>query len=93
MITQYQIDGELDANRLIENLADDDMRSLVGEIAMIDWDAKTVSEDIRRYAKQLVDRKRKRIRTRLQQELAKAEAEGNQARADDILTELKGYGL
>ena len=93
MITQYQIDGELDANRLIENLADDDMRSLVGEIAMIDWDSKTVSEDIRRYAKQLVDRKRKRIRTRLQQELAKAEAEGNQARADEILTELKGYGL
>jgi DNA primase len=93
MITQYQIDGELDANRLIENLADEEMRSLVGEIAMIDWDSRTVSEDIRRYSAQLIERKRKRIRTRLQQELAKAEAEGNQTRAAEILTEMKGYGL
>lgn len=93
MITQYHMDGELDANRLLENLADEEIRSLVGEIVMIDWDPQTVGEDIRRYANQLMERKRKRIRTRLQQELAKAEAEGNHDRANEILAELKGYGL
>ncbi|MBD3401769.1 DNA primase [candidate division GN15 bacterium] len=93
MITQYQSDGELDPGRLIELFADDEMKSLVGEIAFIDWPPDSVSEETRAHASRILEEKRKKIRKQLQRELSEAEAAGDTDRADEILEQLKSYGL
>jgi hypothetical protein len=41
----------------------------------------------------MLERKRKKIRTRLQDELKKAEEAGDQEKADQIIKEMTRYGL
>ncbi|MDX9856767.1 MAG: DNA primase [candidate division Zixibacteria bacterium] len=93
MITQYQSSGELDAARLLETFQDDEMKSLVGEISFIEWPPESVSEQTRAHTSRIIEERRKKIRLRLQRELAEAEATGDTDRANQLLEELKGYGL
>lgn len=93
MIDRYRIEGELDPGHLIENVADEELQSVIGEIAMIDWEPETIGEESQKFVDQILKRKRRRIRAKLQEELAAAEAAGDQDRADELLRELKSYGL
>lgn len=93
MITQYKEKGQVSANKLIENFADEESISLLTEIASVDWEPATVEVEARKFTQQLLKRKQKKIRARLQKELAQAEAEGDHDRASRILEELKSYGL
>ena len=93
MIDRYRIEGELDPGHLIENVADEELQSVIGEIAMIDWEPETIGEESQKFVDQILKRKRRRIRARLQEELAAAEAAGDQEKADELLRELKSYGL
>ncbi|MDD3732437.1 MAG: DNA primase [candidate division Zixibacteria bacterium] len=93
MITQYKDKGQVIANKLIENFADEESISLLTEIASVDWEPATVEVEARKFTQQLLKRKQKKIRARLQKELAQAEADGDHDRANRILEELKSYGL
>lgn len=93
MITQYQATGEVDASRLLETFQEDEMKSLVGEISFIEWPPESVTEETRAHATRIIEERRKKIRLQLQRELAEAEASGDTDRANQLLEELKGYGL
>lgn len=93
MIQQYRELGVVNPNRLIESFADDEMVSLLTELATIEWPPEDVEDETRNYVRLLTERKRKRIRTDLQKELAQAEALGDHKRAEEILQQIKSYGL
>jgi DNA primase len=93
MIQQYKERGLLDARALVENLADDSSISLLTEVASIDWPTDQIAGEAKRYIQLMHEKRTKRIRAQLQQELAQAEAAGDQKKADSILQQLKSYGL
>lgn len=93
MITQYQNSGELDAARLLETFQDEEMKSLVGEISFIEWADEDISKETRAHAEKIIEERRRKIRQRLQRELAEAEAAGDTERTIALVEELKGYGL
>lgn len=91
--SQYASTGRLDIGRLIADIDDTEAVSLLTEIA-----AEEVEPEIRRAeaSERLADfteRKRKRVRARLQEALARAEAAGKHDEAEALLEELKVYGL
>jgi DNA primase len=90
---QYRSTGRVDAKELVDNAQDPSFASLVTEIASTEWEPEQVESETRRLVQQMIDEKRKRIRTRLKQELAQAEAQGDHERAGQILQEMKRYGL
>ncbi len=93
MIQQYRELGVINPNRLIESFADEEMVSLLTELATKEWVPEEVETETRNYVRLLTERKRKRIRTDLQKELAQAEALGDHKRAEEILQQIKSYGL
>lgn len=93
MINQYRTAGRVDAKVLVDNSRDPSFTSLVTEIASAEWEPEQLEGETRKFVKQIIDEKQKRIRARLKQELSRAEAEGNHRRAGEILQELKRYGL
>lgn len=93
MIQQYRSLGLLNANRLVESLADDTAISLLTEIASTEWEPDLVESETRRYVQQILERKRKRIRADLQKQLADAEATGDHDKANALLVQLKSFGL
>ena len=93
MITEYRERGYVRADKLLEKFADEDSISLITEIAAVDHDPDTVESETRKFTEQILKRKQKKIRVRLQQQLAEAEAAGDNDRANQILRELKSYGL
>ncbi|MEE8576591.1 MAG: DNA primase [candidate division Zixibacteria bacterium] len=93
MITQYRMDGELDAQRLVETLADDSLVSVLGEVSMIEWEPENISKDIRDFTTGIVNRKRKRIREDLRKELQAAQTAGDKDKEEEILDQMKSYGL
>ncbi len=93
MIQQYRSRGLVDATSLVENLADDSTISLLTEVATIEWPPDKIPSETKRYIQLMSERKIKRIRADLQKELANAEASGDQTKADQILQQLKSYGL
>ena len=93
MIVHYRDRGVLKVTALVEDLADEEMKSLATELATVEWDAGVIPQEIRRYRDEMLDRKRKKIRTRLQDELKEAEEAGDQEKADQIIKEMTRYGL
>lgn len=93
MINQYRTTGRIDAKTLVDNSQDAHFASLVTEIASTDWEPEQLEGETRKFVKQIIDEKQKRIRTRLKQELAQAEAEGDNEKANRILQEMKSHGL
>ncbi len=93
MIQQYRSLGLLNANRLVESLADDAAISLLTEIASTEWEPDLVESETRRKVKQFIERKRKRIRTELQKQMNDAAAAGDKNKADEILRQIKSIGF
>ncbi|MDH4156881.1 MAG: DNA primase [candidate division Zixibacteria bacterium] len=93
MISQYQTHGLVDAKKLIDNIHDESFASLVAEVALTEWERDKIESEAHRLVKLMLEAKRKRIRQRLQKELAQAEADGDNEKAGRILEELKSYGL
>lgn len=90
---QYAASGGLDIGRLIADIDDQEAVSLLSEIAAEDVDPVQRRQEAEERLADFVDRKRRRVRTRLQDELAKAEAAGKHEIAEQLLEELKAYGL
>jgi len=93
MINQYQTAGAVDAKVLVDNAKDPEFASLVTEIASTEWDPAQLEGETRKLVKQIIEGKQKRIRAKLRQELARAEAEGNHEEANRILQQMKDHGL
>ncbi len=93
MIDQYKAHGLVDAKKLIDNIHDENFASLVAEVALTEWERDKIESEARRLVKLMLEAKRKRIRQRLQKDLAQAEADGDNDKAGRILEELKSYGL
>lgn len=85
---QYRDIGIIEAKALIDNSTDFRFISLISEIATIDWDKDEVEQQIRLRIRQISDDKKKRQRKKLLQELAEAEAAGNQDKANQLLDEI-----
>jgi len=93
IINQYRTNGVIDARYLIDNVQDSDFVSLVTEIASTEWESDKIEPETHRFVNMIVEEKLKRIRNKLQKELAEAEKAGDQKKADQILQEIKSYGL
>lgn len=89
IIQQYKDIGVIDAKALIDNSNDPTFISLISEVAAIDWDDDMVESETRSLVKQMMIEKRKRLRRKLQSELAKAEAENDQKKANQLLVEIQ----
>jgi len=93
MVTQYQKEGVIDANRLVEHFQDETSVSMLTELAAVDWDHEKVDSETRDRIKDFLERKKKYIRSQLQKELIQAEADGDQEKANQLLEQLKNHGL
>ncbi|UCE23282.1 MAG: DNA primase [Candidatus Zixiibacteriota bacterium] len=93
IISQYKTVGVVDARKLIDSVEDAGFISLITEVASVPWNDETIEQETRKSVKRILQEKSKRIRTRLQKELAEAEASGDERKADDILQQLRSYGL
>ena len=89
VLNQYKTVGVIDARGLVDNTKDQEFISLITEIATVDWETEKVESETRHFVKLLIDEKKKRQRQKLQQELAQAESNGDQNKADIILEEIK----
>lgn len=93
MATQYTETGDLSPHRLIENATDEQMAAVVSELASKGWDTESIDAEARVVVAEFVKRRQAAIRNRLKDSIRNAEAEGDQDRADEILQEMKKYGL
>lgn len=93
MARQYGESGRLEATSLIDLLADDEAVGRLSEIASIDWPLDQVASELRVFVTEFIQRKQKRIRNRLQRELAEAEAAGDNEKASELLQLIRRYGL
>ncbi len=93
IINQYKAVGVVDARKLIDSVDDTGFISLITEVASVPWDDETIEQETRKSVKRILQEKSKRNRARLQKELADAEASGDESKADDILRQLRSYGL
>ncbi len=90
---QYKARGVVDAKALLDGMQDPEFISLVTEVASREWEPDEVEAKTKRALEAIVVDKRRRIRTRLRDELAAAEAAGDQDAADRLLKELRSFGL
>jgi DNA primase len=93
IINQYRTAGVIDVRKLIDGINDSRFVSLITEVASMPWEEEKVEEETRRSVKRILQEKSKRLRTKLQKDLANAETAGDQQKADQILRELRSYGL
>jgi len=91
MRTEYNSKGKLAVPALVENLADDESRSLLTEIATIDWAPETVVAETRNLTARMTDQRRRKIQIGLKKEMEEAEKQGDQERAAQLLEEWKKY--
>jgi DNA primase len=91
MIAQYRSLGRLDAARLVQQQADPDFRSLIAEVASVEWDDVDVTNKLRTAIQTIMEMKRRRVRTRLMTDLRKAEASGDTEEANRLLREIERY--
>jgi len=93
IINQYRSSGVIDAYKLVDNAQDVNFVSLITQVASLPVEEDKIEQEARKFARLIVEEKSKRVRNRLQKDLAQAEAEGDQETADRILQELRSYGL
>lgn len=89
LIQQYKTDSEIDARKMIDNTTDLEFVSLITEVAGMEWEPDQIESEISNFVTLFNSEKRKRQIQMLHTELAQAEADGNQKRADEILVEIK----
>lgn len=88
MINQYRTAGVIDAKVLVDNASDPEFASLVTKIASIEWEPSRLEGETRKLVKQIIDARQKRIRAELQRELARAQAEGDHEKQQEIIKEM-----
>lgn len=93
MITQYNMDGVLDYQRLIGNFEDEEAISLLSRMATTEWEDESIESEMRARTSDFLQRKQKRIREKLARELREAERDGDRQKADELLKQLKQHGL
>ncbi len=94
MAQQYRVAGVVDAGVLVDTAAHDQgFVSLITSAAAIEWETESVDSEARQLLKRLLDDKKKRLRDKLKDQLAAAEAAGDQDEANRIMEELKSHGL
>jgi len=93
IIDQYRQVGKADARSLIDSAGDEEFAALIAKVASQDWPADQIEIETLSHARHLTNKKKKLIRGRLKQKLSEAEAQGDREKADNILDELKSYGL
>jgi DNA primase catalytic core len=93
MIIQYRASGVVDAQALIDNRADPAFVSLVTQIASMEWQPTQIDSEADQLTRQILERKKKRIRAQLLKKLAEAEKAGDKEKAEQIIQEMKSYGL
>lgn len=93
MVQQYRDSGRMDAASLITRFTDEAMVSTLSEVAAVDWPADRVEAETRAYVQALMERKRKKIRTALKQELEDAQARNDHDRANALVEQMKQFGL
>ena len=93
MMTQYNKDATLDVHRLIENSPGDEFGAVVSELAARDWPSDDINNQIKLVVTEFVNRKLASVRARIREKLRRAEAEGDRDRADELIEEMKQYGL
>ncbi|MCP4684198.1 MAG: DNA primase [bacterium] len=93
MAAHYERTSALNAHRLIEDLRDHDISSILTELASFEWDTEEIDAEARRAIRRFHERKLGRIRTRLKAELADATARADQNRVNEIVQEMKDHGL
>ncbi len=69
------------------------MASTVSELAAKDWTIDSVDFEIKTVVGEFVRRRQAAIRERLKQAIRQAEADGDQDRADELVEDMKKYGL
>ncbi len=89
LIQQYKDLGKIDIAIMLDNTSDVEFTNLISEISTKDWDSDRVENEIGDSILHIIRDKRKNLRKKLTLELAKAEADGNQNRIDEILAEIK----
>lgn len=90
---QHHDAGEVDINILVDSLDDPATKSLATELAAKEWDPDQVDSETDARLRVIANAGKKRVRDRLKTELADAEAAGDQARAKQLVDELKLHGL
>jgi len=93
MVTQYEQTGDFDIHRLIDNMPGDEMSSTVAELAARDWPSDQIDTQVKLVVQEFVGRKQAQVRKRLKDALRRAEAENDQHKADELIAEMKKYGL
>ncbi|UCC45358.1 MAG: DNA primase [Candidatus Zixiibacteriota bacterium] len=91
--TQYEMEGLISAEKLVEHLQDEESISLLTELASLDWPRESINHEMAERTGDFLKRKQKRIRSRLKADLDKAEAAGDETKAAEILEEMKQHGL
>jgi len=93
MAAHYERTSTLNAHRLIEDLRDQDISSILTELASYEWDAEEIDVEARKAIRRFHERKLEKIRSRLKKELNEASAHGDQKRVNEIVQEMKDHGL
>lgn len=94
MTEQYHSRGEISAHHLLSLYAEDEeMLSCVSTIVSIEWDPEIVEEETRKQLKAFISLNQKKIRGRLMDELRQAEEDKDQAKATEIVQDMKLHGL
>ncbi|MCD6249884.1 MAG: DNA primase [candidate division Zixibacteria bacterium] len=91
--TQYKATGDFDIHRLIEDSSTDPMAATVSELAAKDWTTDSIDYEIKTVVGEFVRRRQAAIRDRLKQAIRQAEADGDQDHADELIEDMKQYGL
>jgi hypothetical protein len=69
------------------------MADVISELASIDWPADQIDTQVKAIVGEFAARKKSSLRARLKEALRRAEAEGDQKRADELIVEMKRLGL
>ncbi|MEA3297622.1 MAG: DnaB-like helicase N-terminal domain-containing protein, partial [candidate division Zixibacteria bacterium] len=93
MARQYSNTGMVDTGTLISGVRDSDFVSLISRLASRDWPPEELGSSMNKALNTIKRDRRKRIRDRLREKLAAAEAAGDQEQADQLLREIRSYGL
>ena len=89
LIQQQKSHGSINASRMLDNTTDQEYKTLITQVAQMEWDENNIEHEISNFVSLFISAKRKRQIQKLHSELAQSEAEGNQQRADEILSEIK----
>jgi DNA primase len=93
MKTQYENESSLNTHHLIEMLRDDELGSVVTQLAATEWATEELDKETMVAINRFKARQQKLKRSALLRELATAQDRGDQKRADEILQEMKRHGL